>query len=101
MQFQPVQIRHMKEAHDVQRIAAKHVRIGQRDTALVLDEFRRAGNAARAVGKNVRSRGEAGSGLGLLFLQCRANDAGQVTHALGHMEVMLHEALDRGQARRG
>ena len=36
--------------------------------------------------------------LGLLLLQRRAEDAGQVADVLGDQEIVLHEALDRRQA---
>ena len=43
------------------------------------------------------SRLKPGTVLGLLLLQRRAEDAGQVADVLGDQEIVLHEALDRRQ----
>ena len=98
MELQPVDIGDVEEADQVDRIALEDVRARKRDAAAVIDEFQRAGDLADAVGEAAERRGEPGKLLGLLVFEGGAEDAGEVADVLGHQEIVLHEALDGGQA---
>ena len=58
-----------------------------------------AGKLALATREGEEDAVEARHMLGLFFLERSAEDAGQIADVLGDEEVMLHEALDRRQAR--
>ena len=97
MEFQPVQIRHMEEAHDRHRVRLEHARIGERDATAIVDEFAGSGDLAGAVGKTAEHATDAGRCLGLLIFQRCRKDAGEVTDVLGDQEVVLHEAFHGGE----
>src|SRR5690606_34859799 len=69
------------------------------DAVVVDDEVGGAGELALATREVEEDAVEARHVLGLLFLERGAEDAGEVAHRLRDQEVVLHEALDGGQAR--
>ena len=98
MVFQAVPVGEPEQPQQIDRIALEHLVVGDVDAVIVDDEIAGAGELALAAREAEEQAVEARHLLGLLLLERRAEDAGQVADILGDQEIVLHEALDRRQA---
>ena len=96
--FEPVSVCEPEQPQQVHRVALEHALIGHVDAVIVDDEIAGAGKFSAAARKVHEEAVEAGNMLALFFLKGRAENTGEIAHALGRQEVVLHEALDRRQA---
>ena len=98
MIFEAVLVGEPEQPQQIDRVALEHHVVGDVDAVIVDDEVAGAGKLAPAPREPEEQAVEARHFLGLLLLQRRAEDAGQVADILGDQEIVLHEALDRRQA---
>ena len=98
MELQPLAVGEPEQPDQIDRIALEDAVVGDVDAVIVDDEVGRPGKLAPAPREGQEDAVEAGHMLGLLLLQRRAEDAGQVADALGDKEIVLHEPFDRREA---
>ena len=86
-------MREREQPDDVRGIALEDARAVNRDAPVFAGEtgfLDRRGPTAQPAHETV----ENGARLGVLFLQRRADDGGEIADILGDEEIVLHEALD-------
>ena len=95
MEGEVVLLRQLKDADQVDRIAAEHVGVGDGDAIVVDDEIVAAGERAAARRAQPRHHpAQHRHALGVAVFQFGAQDGGEIADVLGDQEVVLHETLD-------
>ena len=97
MDREPIAVGDPKELDEIDRIVVENLRPGDGHAAAFDGEIA-GGDGCRRRQEGATKRSSIAWGFAWLLLQGGANDRGQVADFLGDEKIMLHEALDAGEA---